>query len=442
MNHHSDIDLRKRTLRKLLAVIERNEENIIKALYDDFRKPAFEAVVTETSYVVSDLKNTIRKLEKWARPERVWPSILNFPSSDFIYSEPYGNVLIIAPWNYPFQLAMSPLIAAVAAGNNVILKPSEMTPNTSSIIELIVAETFDAVHVEVLHGGPEVTQRLLTRRWDYIFFTGSIRVGKIVAEAAAKNLTPTTLELGGKNPCIVDETANLELAARRIVWGKFVNAGQTCIAPDYILAKKSIKERLIELLKIEIERAYGTNPMESKDYARIINTETLHRLENMMAGEKIAYGGIVDPKSNYVSPTIIDEPSTDSAVMEGEIFGPLLPVLSYNDDAELYRFIASYEKPLALYVFSENKPFAEKIIRRNSFGGGCINDTMIQIANNRLPFGGVGHSGTGAYHGKLGFDTFSHKKSVVKKATWLDIPLRYAPYEGKFTRIRQILKWL
>jgi len=441
MDYKTDIGYRKQTLVKLLSIILKHEADIIKALHDDFRKSAFESVLTETGLVISDLKFTIKNIKSWAKPKRVFPSLLNFPSSDFIYSEPYGKVLVMAPWNYPFQLAMSPLIAAVAAGNQVVLKPSELASNTASILEIIISETFDSTHVEVYQGGGEVAEKLLEQRWDYIFFTGSIPVGKMVAKAAAAHLTPVTLELGGKNPCIVDEPANLPLAAKRIVWGKFLNAGQTCIAPDYILAKAEIKEKLIGYLKKEITAAYGENPELSEDFPRIINDKNWHRLVNMIDDTKVVFGGNRNLENRYLAPTIIDEPAAESVLMAEEIFGPILPILSYSEDSDLKKAISKYEKPLSLYVFTENKSFAKKVIRDFSFGGGCINDTVVYFSNKRLPFGGVGHSGIGAYHGKLGFAAFSHQKSILKKATWLDIPLRYAPYKNKLKTIEKILKW-
>lgn len=441
-NYRTDVSYRKEILTKLLSVVIKHENAVISALYEDFRKPAFEAVVTETSYVISDLKHTIKNVKKWAKPEKVWPSLLNFPSSDYIYREPYGKVLVIAPWNYPFQLAMCPLIAAVAAGNQVVVKPSELTPSTAAIISIIVAETFDPFDVEVYQGGVEVTQRMLEKKWDYIFFTGSVSVGKIIAKAAAENLTPVTLELGGKNPCIVDETANLPLAARRIVWGKFVNAGQTCIAPDHLLVSAKIKDKFIGLLREEIVKAYGENPIESPDFARIINHKNWVRLQNMIDPSKVVFGGQTDKDQNYISPTLIADPAMESILMSEEIFGPILPVVSYSDGDELRRLISRCVHPLALYVFTDNLKFGKQIITEFSFGGGCINDTVVQFANNRLPFGGVGDSGIGAYHGKIGFDTFSHKKAIVLRATWLDIPLRYAPYGGKLKKIRKLMKWI
>lgn len=442
MNFKTHVGYRKQTLVKLLDTIIAREGEIIKALHDDFKKPAFEAVLTETHFVLSDLKSTIENIHRWAKPKRVFPTLVNFPSTDYLYSEPYGNVLVIAPWNYPFQLAMCPLIAAVAAGNAVTLKPSELTPNTSAIIAEIVRIAFDPNHVEVYQGGSEVAEKLLARRWDYIFFTGSVSVGKIVAKAAAEHLTPVTLELGGKNPCIIDATANLPLAAKRIVWGKFINAGQTCIAPDYILIQNKVKYKFIELLQAEITKAYGENPELSDDFARIINAKNWSRLSDLIESKKVVIGGHTNAETNYIAPTVIDEPSLDSAIMQDEIFGPLLPILSYENQHEIQTIISRYEKPLSLYVFSDDKAFTQKITTDFSYGGGCINDTVVHFGNMRLPFGGVGHSGMGAYHGKFSFDAFSHQKAVVRKGNWLDIPLRYAPYTDKLKTLRAMLKWL
>lgn len=442
MSFKNNIDYRKQSLVKLLNCVQRYEQQIVEALYDDFKKPAFESITTETSYILAELNHTIKNIDKWSKPKMIWPSLLNFPSTDFIYKEPYGKVLIIAPWNYPYHLALSPLIAAVAAGNQVVVKPSELTPNTSKIIAEIINETFDKNHVDCIEGGVEVAQQLLSQRWDYIFFTGSVAVGKIVAKAAAENLTPVTLELGGKSPCIIDETANLKLAAKRIVWGKFVNAGQTCIAPDYLLVSKKVKAKFIALLQEEILIAYGENPQISEDFARIVNSKNWERLTAMLANESILAGGISNSEDCYIAPTLIDEPSLDSLVMKDEIFGPILPIISYESDNDLDKIISNYEKPLSLYIFSDNKSFAEKIIQNYSFGGGCINDTVIHFANKKLPFGGVGHSGIGAYHGKLSYDIFSHQKGIVKKANWLDIPMRYAPYNGKLHSVKKLLKWM
>jgi len=442
MSYKLNISTRKEALIKLLDKIIKHENEIIQAIYEDFKKPPFETVATETSYIISELKLTIKNIEKWAKIKNVIPSILNFPSTDYIVKEPYGKVLVIAPWNYPFQLAMSPMIAAVAAGNQVTIKPSELTPKTSAIILKIVEKVFHHQHVKVIEGGVETANKLLAERWDYIFFTGSVSVGKIIAKAAAKHLTPVTLELGGKNPCIIDETANLKLAAKRIVWGKFINAGQTCIAPDYILIQERMKNHFIDFLKNEITNAYGENPKNSQDFARIINEKNWHRLVSMIEPEKVIFGGDTDIDDCYISPTFIEENNLDSELMREEIFGPLLPIITYKDENEIDKIISRYEKPLALYVFTDDRKFARKTILNHSFGGGCVNDTVIHFANKRLPFGGVGHSGIGAYHGQLSFDTFSHHKAIVKKANWLDLNFRYAPYTNKINSIRKLLNWL
>ena len=433
---------RKSYLKQLLHELELTEDAICDALYQDFKKPAFEAVLTETHYVKSVIKELIGNLETWTKPKWVWPSLLNFPSSDYILKEPYGSVLVIAPWNYPFQLALCPAIAAFAAGNRVTIKPSEHTPTTSSIIADLMGRVFPKEWIEVMEGDAFVAQNLLTKRWDYIFFTGSVAVAKLVAQAAAQHLTPTTLELGGKNPCIVHHSADIALAAKRIVWGKFINAGQTCIAPDYILIQKDMKSHFVDYLKEEITKAYGENPIDSPDFARIVNAKNWERLVNMIEPDKVIFGGQSNVKDCYIAPTLIEETDLDSLIMEDEIFGPLLPILTYKNETEIDTIISRFEKPLALYFFSENHDFSKQIIQKYSFGGGCINDTMIHFANKRLPFGGVGHSGIGAYHGSLSFDTFSHKKSMVKKANWLDLPMRYAPYTDKLPIIKKILKWM
>ena len=440
--NHQEINQRKEKLKKFSHVISLHENDIIEALHKDFGKPAFEAYLTEINVVQSDLKDTIKNIHAWAKPKKVRASILNFPSSDYIYTEPYGKTLIISPWNYPFQLAICPLIAAYAAGNSIVLKPSELTPHTSSLISKIIRETFDVKEVVAVLGDAEIAKSQLAKRWDYIFFTGSPAVGKEIAKAAAGNLTPVTLELGGKNPCIIDKNANLQIAAKRIVWGKFINAGQTCIAPDYLLVHKGVKTKFIRLLQQEIINAYGEDPKLSPDFTRIINKKHFLRLVGMIDEAKTITGGIHDEESLYIAPTLIDEPSFDSAIMKDEIFGPLLPLISYENESDLEKIISKYEKPLSLYVFTDDKAFAERAIRKFSFGGGCINDTVVHFSNKRLPFGGVGNSGMGAYHGKKSYDTFSHQKAIVKKATWLDIPLRYAPYGNKLKVIRKLLKWL
>ena len=435
-----DINFKKKKLKLLLNEIKTREKDIVNAVYNDFKKPAYETVLSEISIIISELKLMIKKIHKWSKPKRVLPSLLNFPSSAKIHSEPYGKTLIISPWNYPFQLAFAPIIGAVAAGNTVLLKPSEHTPHTSTIIKEIIETVFIPEHVTVIEGGVSIANKLLQIRWDYIFFTGSVSVGKIVAKAAAEFLTPTTLELGGKSPCIIDNSANLELAAKRIVWGKFINCGQTCIAPDYVLIHSSVKDKFISLFKQKLQKAYGKNPELSEDFARIINTKNFNRLNDMIGDETIAVGGQVNKEDCYISPTIIDEPSPMSNVMQEEIFGPILPVISYNTEEEIDQIVSKFEKPLAFYIFSNQKNFTNKMISKYSFGGGTVNDTMVHFVNYKLPFGGVGESGIGSYHGKRSFDTFSHKKGVVSRGTWLDIPIRYAPYKGKLKQLKMLIK--
>jgi aldehyde dehydrogenase (NAD+) len=429
------LEYRISVLKALKLELISSEQLILNALYEDFKKSEFETYLSEYSMVIAQLNLAIKKLKKWAKPERVKSSLLLFPATSYIYKEPYGSVLIISPWNYPFILAFEPLIMAIAAGNTVILKPSELTPKTSKLTSAIIEKVCPKNFATSIEGGVDVATTLLNLRWDYIFFTGSVSVGKIIAKTAAKHLTPTTLELGGKSPCIIDETVILKNVAKRIVWGKFINGGQTCIAPDYLLVKENIKEKLIENLIEEIQQAYSTNIKTSEDFPRIINKKNTKRLANMLTHETIIFGGEVDLENHYISPTLIDEPNLESAVMQEEIFGPLLPIIAYKKEKDIENIISQYEKPLAFYVFSKNKTFSENLIKTFSFGGGVINDTLMHFANHKLPFGGVGFSGMGSYHGKFGFDTFSHQKSIVKRKTWIDPPVRYAPYNGK-------LKWL
>ncbi|MEM9141592.1 MAG: aldehyde dehydrogenase [Bacteroidota bacterium] len=422
-----DVSFRKNALRRLLREIEDREEDICDAVYEDFKKPRFETMGTETQFVLADIKHTLKKIESWAARERVSTNLMNWPSRDYVYREPYGTVLIIAPWNYPFQLALAPLIGAIAAGNTAIVKPSELTPNTSRVISEIISASFDPGHVSVVEGGVETSQQLLTQKWDYIFFTGSTRVGKIVYESAAKYLTPVTLELGGKNPTIVDQSASIDMTAKRIAWGKFLNAGQTCIATDYILVHESVKEKLVEALKRKITDFYGENIEDSPDYARTVSAKHHAGLMEMLEGETVLFGGQSNATDNYLGPTLVDEPEKNSKLMEGEIFGPILPIISYRTEEEIDEIINRYDRPLATYVFSKRKSFRNRILQKYSFGGGAVNDTVIHIANKNIPFGGVGQSGIGAYHGKASFELFSHKKGIVTKSS-IEAPLRYPPY--------------
>lgn len=436
------VAFRKEALLKLKKALAENEHAIYEALESDFKKSKFEAYISEIGIVELEVDLALKNLKSWAKPKRVFPSLLNFPSSDYLIKEPYGQILLISPWNYPFQLAIIPLISAIAAGNTCILKPSELAPNTSVLLKKLLNSIYDEEFVAVIEGGVPVATSLLHLRWDYIYFTGSVPVGKIIAKAAAVHITPVTLELGGKSPCIIDDSVNVKLVARRIVWAKLLNAGQTCVAPDYLLVHPKIKAPLIEALQTEIIKRYGTNVQESPDYPRIINTKNHQRLVSLLTDTSVLFGGNHDAADCYLSPTLVDEPGLDHPIMQEEIFGPILPILTYTDEKHIESIILSIEKPLSFYVFSTRLKWAKSLMIKFSFGGGVINDAMIHYGNSRLPFGGVGHSGIGNNHGKYGFDTFSHEKPLVKKANWLDLPLRYAPYSGKLNFIKTIFRWL
>jgi len=423
-----DVAYRKNLLKKLKNHITQREDDICNALYSDFKKPKFEGLAAETQFVLAELNYIIKNLEFWAKPKRVSGSLSSFPSKDWIQYEPLGKVLVISPWNYPFMLAISPLIGAVAAGNCVVLKPSELSPATSKILVEIVDEVFEPGHVSLVEGGVDVAQELLSLKWDHIFFTGSTRVGKIVYKSAAEHLTPVTLELGGKNPCIVDESAAIDVTARRIAWGKFLNAGQTCLAPDYLLVHQSIKDVLIDELKKVTAKFYGDNVESSPDFARIATSDQYESLKKMVQNDNVIWGGQFNDDDRFIAPTLVDEPSLDSKIMEDEIFGPVLPIYAYVKNEELDTFISRYGKPLSLYVFSKRKKFQTQILKKYSFGGGAINDCVLHIANKRMPFGGIGDSGFGGYHGEHSFYLFSHKKSIIKKPFIFDLPMRYPPY--------------
>ena len=424
-----EVAYRKKALQKLKKLISQKEDAICEALYSDFKKPKFESLVTETQFVLAELNHVLNNLSFWARPKRVSGSWGSFPSRDWIQYEPFGNVLVIAPWNYPFMLAISPLIGAIAAGNTVVLKPSELSPETSKILAEIISEVFEEGHATVVEGGVEVSQELLSLQWNYIFFTGSTRVGKIVYKSAAEHLTPVTLELGGKNPCIVDDSVSISVAARRIAWGKLLNAGQTCLAPDYVLVHHKVKNGLIEGLKKSIQQFYSNEVEDSPHFARIATKNQYERLKKMLQDENVIWGGKHNDQDQYISPTLVDSPKLDSDIMEDEIFGPVLPIYTYEKEEELEEFISRYGKPLSLYVFSKRKKFQKQMMKKYSFGGGAINDCVLHIANKRMPFGGVGNSGFGGYHGEHSFYLFSHKKSLLKKPFLFDFPLRYPPYK-------------
>lgn len=444
LSHLGTIDVDKRidNLKRLKKVIKKYEDEIIDALNKDLGKHIFEAYSNEVGFVYGSIDFAIKNLKKWMKVKKVKNDAAQLPGKSYIYKSHYGAVLIIGPYNYPFQLTIEPLIGAIAGGNTVILKPSEYATATEAIIEKIIKETFNEEYIAVVTGDYKVNSYLLDLEFDYIFFTGSVNVGKIVMEKASKHLTPVTLELGGKSPVIVDNTADLKISAKRILWGKLTNAGQTCVAPDYLLAHEHIYEELIEELKNTITEFYGNDIINNKEFGRIINDKHMNRLNNILQNdkEKIVVGGDVNFEQRYISPTIIRDVTLEDSVMQDEIFGPILPVIKYKNLEDLKYYISKHKNPLALYVFSENDDFSEDIIRRFTFGGGCINDTISHVASAHLPFGGVGTSGIGNYHGRASFDTFTHTKSIVKKNTKIDIKLVFPPYKEKIKLIKKIMK--
>jgi aldehyde dehydrogenase (NAD+) len=432
-NKTKSISFRKAMLKKMLFAIQQNEDEICNAIYQDLGKSKAEAYMTEIGIVYAELKEAIKNLDKWSRPQKVRGTISTFPAKNYIYSEPYGITLILAPWNYPFNLSMAPLVGAIAAGNCVIMKCSRSSINTSKIIQRILNGIFTKEYIFCVDAQIEYDE-VLKQKYDYIFFTGSPNVGKIIMRAASENLTPVSLELGGKSPCIVERSANMRLAAKRIVWGKFLNSGQTCISIDYIVVEDTVKDIFVKYLLEEIQNRYAV--AENKDdYPNIINAHHYERLCKRIDKEKVVIGGGRNPEKRKIAPTILPEADFDHEIMEEEIFGPILPVISYHRLDDIIKKIKDMSKPLACYIFTEDKHIANKLISEISYGGGCINDVVIQFANHHMPFGGVGNSGMGSYHGKFSFDTFSHKKSVVKNKTYIDIPVRYAPYDEKKLKI-------
>ncbi|NFS09596.1 aldehyde dehydrogenase [Clostridium botulinum] len=435
-----DINFRIEALKKLKHNIKINENNIFKALKIDLNKSEFETFITEIGIVYDEINGAIKNIKKWSKPKKVKTPITNFLASSYIYNEPYGVALIMSPWNYPFQLIMAPLVGAISAGNCVLLKPSELAIETEKVIVKIIKDTFSDEYIGVITGGIEESTALLKEKFDYIFYTGGINVGKIVMRAAAEHLTPITLELGGKSPCIVDKDANIDLAARRIAWGKFLNAGQTCVAPDYLVVHRNIKEKLISSIENYIVEFFGENTFESEDYPRIINERHFKRLEGYLKEGKIVSGGNTDINNLYIEPTIIEGINFENRIMEEEIFGPIFPVIEFENIDKVIDIVKNNPKPLALYYFSENKEKQKFIIKNISFGGGCINDTIMHLSTSTLPFGGVGSSGIGGYHGRASFDTFSHKKSILKKSNLIDVKIRYAPFKGKINLAKRLFK--
>ncbi|MBE6143577.1 MAG: aldehyde dehydrogenase [Erysipelotrichaceae bacterium] len=426
-----DVTFRINMLKKLYNAIKNNEEKILNALTIDLGKSEYEGYMCEVGLVLSEITYMIKNVRKLSRIKRVSSPLVQIPSKSYKKPSPYGNVLIMSPWNYPFLLTIDPLVDAIAAGNTCIVKPSAYSPKTSEVIEELIVSTFSSEYVGIITGGRKENAALLEKKFDLIFFTGSQGVGKEVLRKAAENLTPSILELGGKSPCIVTNHAKIKLAARRIVFGKFLNCGQTCVAPDYILAHESIKDELVKEIVNEVNRQFGINPLENKDYGKIINEKHFERLKDLILEDKVVVGGKVNKDTLQIVPTVMDNVTYEDKVMEDEIFGPILPILTYNSLDEVIHNLGSKPRPLALYLFSESKEEINKITSRTNYGGGCINDVVVHLSSSELGFGGVGESGMGVYHGKDGFNAFSYEKNIMDRKTWLDLPLRYQPYNKK-----------
>lgn len=432
------LSARQTALKRLSAAIRARETDIHAALAADLNKSPAESYMCEVGMTLSELRFVETHLASWVRDKRCLTPLAQFPARSFLVQEPYGVALIMSPWNYPFLLTMAPLIGAIAAGNCCTVKPSAYSPATSRVIRDIVTHCFTPEFVSVVEGGRTENQTLLDQTFDYIFFTGGVAVGKEVMSKAAVHLTPVTLELGGKSPCIVDASAKLNLAAKRLVFGKLLNCGQTCVAPDYLLVDRRVKDRFLAYVKRWITTMYGTDPLDNRGYVRMVNQKHFLRVMNLIDPDKVIFGGKGDPDTLKIQPTILDNISPEDPVMQEEIFGPVLPVLTFEDVREALNFVNARPHPLSLYLFSQNKQTQELFLRRASFGGGCINDTIIHLATSRMGFGGVGNSGMGSYHGRDSFDTFSHRKSVVKKSSYVDLPVRYAPYSPAKTKLLRL----
>lgn len=426
-----DIPFRKQMLKKLYDAVKSHEEQINDALRHDLGKSNFEAFMCEVGLSLTEISYMLKKVSSFAKPKRMPTPLAQFASKSFTLSVPYGNVLIISPWNYPFLLTIEPLADAIAAGNTAIIKPSAYSPETSRVLSDLISSCFEPEYVAVVTGGRRENAELLDKKFDMVFFTGSQSVGKQVLSKCAEHLTPAVLELGGKSPCIVDASANIPLAAKRIVFGKFLNCGQTCVAPDYILCEHSIKDELVSQIKAQIIRQYGETPLENPDYGRIVNQKHFERLSCLIQADKLAHGGRANPQTLQIEPTVMENVTFDDPVMGEEIFGPLLPILTFDDFEQVFTLLNGRAKPLALYIFSSDKKRITRVLRTLPFGGGCVNDVVIHLATSQMGFGGVGESGMGAYHGKTGFDAFSHTKSIVDKKTFMDLPMRYQPYNRK-----------
>lgn len=433
-----DVKYRIEILKKLRALIISHEKDIVDALWKDFHKPEFEVIATETRFVIKELNNAIGKLNRWVRPKKVYTPVVHFISHSYVTPQPYGQVLILSPWNFPFQLAFMPLVGALAAGNCVILKASAQVPETIKMIEMIL-NGLPRELAAIVTGDHSTNNYLLDQKFDYIFFTGSPKVGKYVMQKASVNLTPVSLELGGKNPCVVTAGARLDFAAKRIAWGKLINCGQTCVCPDYLLIDKSVEEKFLNLISKEISNFYNDNPEKSNDFARVISNENVYRLSGLMKSGQIVTGGTIDPETRYVAPTIIKDVRPGDPIMQEEIFGPVLPVISFEKLEEVYNIIEQNPKPLATYIFSRNKKLIREFLKRTVSGNVAVNETVMQIASPYLPYGGVGSSGIGRYHGKKSFETFSNMRSVLVKSNLLDFWLRYPPYSKFKTKIVSFL---
>lgn len=430
-----DVNYRIKMLKKLKQAILDNEELINGALKEDLGKSETEAYMCEVGLTLSELSYQIKHIKKWSRNKRCRTGLANFHAKSFCVREPYGSVLIMSPWNYPFMLCIEPMVGAIAAGNCCVLKPSAYSPAVSKVIKKIISEVFPLEYVAVVEGGRAENTELLNQRFDYIFFTGGVTVGRLVMEKASANLTPVTLELGGKSPCVIEGTCNLKLAAARLVFGKYLNCGQTCVAPDYVLVDKRIKEKFIKQVKIQIKKMFGENPLKNPNYGKIINKKHFDRILGLIDKSKIVCGGKYNEETLQIEPTVLDNVTVDDAVMQEEIFGPIMPIIPYDSIDEAERFIKNREKPLALYIFTNDKSVEERFVKYISFGGGCVNDTILHLATSEMGFGGVGNSGMGSYHGKKSFETFSHEKSILKKYCWIDMPMRYQPYKKKYLKL-------
>ncbi|PFB62075.1 aldehyde dehydrogenase family protein [Bacillus anthracis] len=438
--HIRSVEVRKNNLKKLYKGIQRFEQEIFQALKLDLNKSGHESFTTEVGYVLKEISFQLKHISSWSKPKRVRTALTHFGSKGKVVPEPYGVTLIIAPWNYPFQLAIAPLVGALAAGNTIVLKPSELTPNVSKVLTRMLEELFQEELVAVVEGGVEESTALLKEPFDYIFFTGSVGVGKVVMEAAAKQLTPLTLELGGKSPCIVHKDAKIDVTARRIVWGKFLNAGQTCVAPDYMYVHASVKEQLIEALRHEIAEQYGKEPLHNDNYVRIVSERHFERLCRFLQDGQVVIGGNYKKDTLHIEPTVVTNITWQDAVMEDEIFGPILPIIEYDNIEDVIDTIQQHPKSLALYVFSEDKGVQKNVTSNISYGGGCINDVVYHLATPYLPFGGVGSSGLGSYHGEESFRTFSHYKSILAQSTAFDMKIRYSSTKSALKFIRKLLK--